>query len=227
MTTRGYFHTVIGNRLINQDAALVLDEVGLYAVADGVGGGLCGEVAAEMAVEHLKSVRHPDDLKITILQIQKAVVKKAMERFSEPIMGTTLTCVLVFGNELHFCHVGDSRCYLLRDNRLQRLTEDHECFDESMNTHVLSSYIGIGEAGQFLKIQQESLSLEPGDKILLCTDGLYRQLGEQRMIGILGKSTSPQAIAETLCTEAMRVEKSDNITVVYVEILEGNPTVAE
>ena len=219
MKAKGYSYSVIGKREINQDTSLVFDEVGLYAVADGIGGGLSGEVAADIAVEGLKNeVRKPDDLKSTILGLQTQILKEAIQRFSEPIMGTTLTAVLVAEGKLHLCHVGDSRCYLLRDNRLQQLTEDQEYYEESLDSPVLASYLGIPEPSQLLKIQEDTFSLVAGDQLVLCSDGLYRQLSETRIVKLLQGGLPGGELTKGLCAEASLADYSDNVTVVYVEI---------
>jgi len=133
-------------------------------------------------------------------------------------MGTTLTAVLVAEGKLNLCHVGDSRCYLLHDNRLQQLTEDQEYYEESLDSPVLASYLGIPEPTQLLKIQEETFSLIAGDQLVLCSDGLYRQLSESRIVKLLQGGHPGGEIVKELCAEASLADYSDNVTVVYVEI---------
>src|SRR5262249_24304127 len=141
MVIKGYAKSVIGTREMNQDSFLIWDDMKLYAVADGVGGGLRGEVASSMAVQGFRELGPtPDKLRETVLQLQDNVLKEALESIGEALMGTTLTAIQIEGNQVHVCHVGDSRCYLFAENQLRQITEDHELFDESTQSTVLASY---------------------------------------------------------------------------------------
>src|SRR4051812_37511048 len=110
MRIQGYARSVIGGREMNQDAFLVNNDKKLYAVADGVGGGLKGEVASQMAVEGLDAhCKTASELRATITTLQEAVLKEALETIGEALMGTTLTAVLIDNGSVNLCHVGDSR----------------------------------------------------------------------------------------------------------------------
>lgn len=218
MPMKGYACSVIGKREMNQDSFLIMDERQLFAVADGVGGGVRGDVASQMAVGMMeKEVTEPSVLKETFIKAQKAILKEAMDTVGSPMMGTTLTTAFFKGDELFLCHVGDSRCYLYKDSCLQQLTEDQEYFDESVQATVLASYLGIPEEVYPLTIWEQKYQVSPDSRYLLCSDGLYRQMGEPQVVEIIkAHADNPQEIPKMLCERASHQEYSDNITVVYV-----------
>ena len=220
MQFKGYSITFIGGREMNQDSLLCDNDRGLYAVADGIGGGLRGEVASLMAVTGL-GVHPADDgakLRDTVTTLQQAILKEALDSIGEALMGTTLTAVLLSGHQAELCHVGDSRFYLYSNSCLKQMTEDHEAYDETLQAPVLASYLGIPTDIHPLQIQEEVVTLHPGDRILLCTDGLYKQISEARMAEVIRQHMlKPEEILKTLVKEAGAQEYSDNITLVYVE----------
>lgn len=220
MRVHGYGFSVIGSREMNQDSFLVSDEKGLYAVADGVGGGMKGEVASKMAVDGILAQSPPEgSLKPTFEVLQKAVYDQAMAEFGEPIMGTTLTAIRIQENIVTLCHAGDSRCYLYKDSMIRQLTEDHEAYDERYQGTVLGSYLGIPPDVLPLKVQEENFFLEPGDCLILCSDGLYRQITEPRLVALIREeraNPAPMAMLEKACKEAATADYSDNVTIVYI-----------
>lgn len=142
-----------------------------------------------------------------------------MDTVGSPVMGTTLTAAFVTENTVHITHVGDSRCYLYDGSFLQQLTEDQEFYDDELQAPVLSSYLGIPDDLYTLEILEFEAAVKPGDRILLCSDGLYRQLSEPR-IATLAKqhSEASQKLLEKLCEEASQQEFSDNVTVVSISL---------
>jgi len=220
MPTTGYSLSVIGGREMNQDSFLVADRSGLYAVADGVGGGLRGEVASKMAVDGIATLPETDVLLAPhIEKIQQAILKEAIDSLGEAVMGTTLTAVRVKDGTASFGHVGDSHLYHFTEDTLKLLNIDHELFDEGVGGTVLVSYLGIDSDVHPLQIQEETFTVAPGDKLLLCSDGLYRQLSEQRLVELLRQyATQPDNMLAAMCAEASAVPHSDNVTVVLVEV---------
>jgi serine/threonine protein phosphatase PrpC len=221
MHFKGYSITAIGSREMNQDSLLCDNDRALYAVADGIGGGLRGEVASLMAVTGLGA--HPEEGKLseTFRTLQAAIFKEALDSIGEALMGTTLTAILLSGHTGEVCHVGDSRCYLYSGNVMHQLTEDHESYDETMQAPVLSSYLGIPEQIHPLTIQEEIITVKGGDRLLICSDGLYKQISESRMAEVIRDHVAkPEEILQILSTEAAKHEYSDNISIVYIECFE-------
>jgi PPM family protein phosphatase len=225
MNIKGFSHTAIGSREMNQDSFLVEDELLLYAVADGIGGGLKGDVASKMAVEGLKAhmMSHVPLLE-AIKRLQQTIYNEALTTFGEALMGTTLTSVQIEKSPtgeatVHLGHAGDSRCYVYDGNILKQMSEDHESYDDSFQGSVLNSYLGIDIRSYTLKIQDERFPIFPGQRLLMCSDGLYKQIEEMRLIQIIRENFSnPSEMLQKMTDEASKAEHSDNITVVYVEV---------
>lgn len=224
MRATGYAITALGSRKENQDSHLVDNDRGLFAVADGIGGGERGDVASLMAVTGVGA--HPVDepgarLVETVHTIQEAVLKEALESLGEARMGTTLTAIRIVGGEGELVHVGDSRCYRLTDGHLMQLTTDHEAYDEAYGAPVLASYLGIPTDLFPFQVQEETIQLSPGDRLLLCSDGLYKQVSENVLVDTIRKHAgNPQEMLKDLVAQAAAVEHSDNITIVFIEIEE-------
>ncbi|MFM8270029.1 MAG: PP2C family protein-serine/threonine phosphatase [Pseudomonadota bacterium] len=219
MKITGFGHSVIGGRETNQDSFLIDNNLKLYAVADGVGGGLRGEEASKMAVDGLQKKYKPGELlKPVVTQLADDVLKEALESCNgQPLMGTTLTTVQITDNLIHLCHVGDSRAYLFDGSVLQQLTEDHEFFDEESKGPVLSSYLGLDTRVHPLSILEDTIEAKAGQALLLCSDGLYKQISEMDLVSRLREQLAePQKLLERLCNEASKVEYSDNITIVLI-----------
>lgn len=221
MQIKGFGHSVVGGREMNQDAFLADDQKQLYAVADGVGGGLRGEVASKMSVDGLQAAYQPGaELKPIVENLAAAVLKEALESCGgEALMGTTLTCFQITGDYAHLCHVGDSRAYLYDGVHLKQLTSDHESYDENLGGAVLCSYLGLDTRVYNLTVQTELIELKPGYRLLLCSDGLYKQLDDMQIVNyIRDQKDQPEELLKTLCRQAAKAEYSDNVTVVYIEI---------
>ena len=217
MKAKGFAHSVIGGREKNQDAFLADDSILTYAVADGIGGGHEGEVASKMAVEGIQQSPGAE-FQPLVKTLQEKVLKYALEKFGDPLMGTTLTVARLEGEQIHLCHIGDSRCYLYDGTTLRQMTTDHEAYDDNNQGTVLVSYLGIDTATFPLQIQEEKFSVSPGNKLILCSDGLYKQVTESRVAELIQQQGSdPKKLLETLCNEAATQEYSDNVTIVYVE----------
>ena len=144
MKFKGYAKSVIGGREKNQDAYLVADDISVYAVADGIGGGLNGEVASKMAIEGLRANFKPTvTMTETARYLQASIYQEAMNSFGEAVMGTTFTAVHLTEQEATLCHIGDSHLYLYDGTLLKLLTVDHEQYDEHLKGTVLCSYLGL------------------------------------------------------------------------------------
>ncbi len=218
----------------NEDALLVRDSV--YAVADGMGGHLAGEVASATAlepVEQLDGRIFQDDaaavtaLRDAVVAANQRVSQLAQENPDYRGMGTTLTAALVEGRRLHVAHVGDSRAYLLRDGQFSQLTDDHtlvqHLIDEGQITQeeaanhpqrsVVTRAIGVSED---VDVDSMSLELVPGDQLLLCSDGLTGVVEDQRIARTLMEGDDPDEAVATLIDLANEAGGPDNITVLLL-----------
>jgi len=208
-------------------------------VADGVGGSLCGEVASRIAVETLRK-RFEETSKIDPKPFLVEGVREANRQLRAYVaahpecrgMATTLTAALIRYPRLHLLHVGDSRGYLLRDQRLQQLTEDHTLVQRMIREgvitpaeaethpkrHVIINAMGVADEQKFDYL---SYNLTPGDRVLLCSDGLYDELDTPSIRTILQSSPPKEAIHQ-LIDAANAAGGRDNISIALA-VLEGTP----
>lgn len=219
----------------NEDAYMAQDP--LYAVADGMGGHQGGEVASSLALEKLeKAADGRSDLAEVVREANRAVFAKASQDPGLAGMGTTLTAVLLQDDRMHLAHVGDSRMYLLRDGNLERITKDHtvveRLVDEGRLTpqeagihpqrSILTKALGVDED---VEVDVADVDVRPGDRVLLCSDGLTGMVEEDDLVLILGQHGDPQAASDALVTAANDAGGQDNITAVVLDV-EGDDAAA-
>ncbi len=212
----------------------------LFAVADGMGGARAGEVASRLAVDTLVELcgeceGEPDDA----VEILSAAAREGNRRIYEAAeherarhgMGTTLTAVMLCGTRAATVHIGDSRLYRLRGGQLEQLTQDHSLVAEMVREgrlaadaavvhpyrSVLSRALGTEPEAD---IDAQSIDVEVGDVLLLCSDGLSGPVSPEKLRKALGV-TDPQKAARRLVDEALRRGGPDNVTAVVVRFLEG------
>ncbi|HZD16743.1 MAG TPA: Stp1/IreP family PP2C-type Ser/Thr phosphatase [Actinomycetota bacterium] len=215
----------------NEDSYLVRDP--LFAVADGMGGHRGGEVASHLALETVQRrfERRAGSLTEQIEEANRTVFERSQRDRAVAGMGTTLTAALVEGGGVRLAHVGDSRAYLFRGGSLHRLTEDHtlvhrmvqegEISEAEAERHphrsVLTRALGTDPG---VLVDERVVDVAPGDRLLLCTDGLTGMLSEARIGGILGELDDPQQAADRLVREANQAGGIDNTTVVILDFEE-------
>jgi protein phosphatase len=218
----------------NQDSYLV--EAPLFAVADGMGGHLAGDVASATAIEALhnrlsRSEVSPEDLEEAIKIANEEIRSKAGSDPSLSGMGTTCTVLAVDGSTGYVAHVGDSRAYLYRSGELTQLTEDHTLVqrlvqegrlsEEEAEHHpqrsIITRALGIEDT---LEVDSMILELNDGDRVLMCSDGLTSMLNHQAIEQVLREEGEPQAAADRLVDLANDRGGEDNITVLLVDIRE-------
>ena len=220
----------------NEDSYLVEGLPGgglLVAVADGLGGCAAGEVASALAVRTLRravgagGLPEPEGLREGFRQAAAAVYAAAAQPGEHSGMATTLTAAVVAANELFLGHLGDTRLYLIRDGAIRRLTEDHSVAEEMERSgegaaggrenpqrHVLTRALGVkaDEEADFRRV-----SLEPGDRLLLCSDGLTSLVADAELARVLA-GTSVERAAQELVRLANERGGYDNITALVVEL---------
>lgn len=228
-------------RKINEDSYYDDPEnLGLYIVADGMGGHQAGEVASSLAVETLSSIlrEHLLDQNSRMTDIEH-VLKAAVDRANQTVynlatsqpgysgMGTTVVVCIVREGHAHIAHIGDSRAYLIRKRMLKQLTTDHSLVQELLNKgriteaeaedhprkNILTRALGTDPV---IEIDTMSIQLQPGDTLMLCTDGISNHVDRQELLDLI--SDNPP---ESACMEIIRLANSrggfDNMTILIVE----------
>ncbi len=239
---RGGAATDVGRvREINEDRYLQRDDLGLFAVADGVGGHQAGEVASQTSVETIESsfVEPTTEGLVAAFETANDAVWHLAQTASEKRgMGTTLTAVALVredGEEhIAVANVGDSRVYLFQQGELSQLTEDHSLVEELVRegqitreearVHPQRSII-TRALGMDPHVEVDHLQLIPyqGDRLLLCSDGLTNEVADDRIESTLRRIGDPQEAAQELVRLARANGGNDNITVVVVDVVDdGN-----
>jgi serine/threonine protein phosphatase PrpC len=226
-------------RTHNEDAFLVMPEAGLFAVADGLGGHASGEVASHAAVEALAGcfgalAGDPvERLREGFRIANRTVHARATADARLSGMGTTLVAAfLPERGPVAVAHAGDSRAYLFRDGRLVRLTEDHSLLQDFIrqsnpspeeieafpHKHVVVRALGMREK---VEIDVGVFEVREGDLLLLCCDGLFGMVPDERIAVILRQEGSDILRANQLLVDAAdEAGGVDNVTSVLVEVVE-------
>ena len=218
------------------------DDMLLYAVADGMGGHDRGEVASQIAVDTLFTAAKDafsgvPDYEVTTLRemlrqavqtANRAVVTAGEENDSN--MGTTLTCGLLYkGREAVVANVGDSRAYLLRDGDLRAISQDHslvaylvqlgELTAEEARTHP-SGNILVRSIGSMPEVEVDvyHVAVQAGDRIMICSDGLWGELPDADIQEIMTTNTVPLDACQALIDRANEAGGRDNTTLVIVDV---------
>lgn len=227
-------------RSVNQDHYHCDPEGRFFIVADGMGGHTGGQEASQIATETIKSYlqekwasSEPSSklLKEALLKANKAILLDQQEHPERSDMGTTIV-VLIFREDEQqpwYTHIGDSRLYRLRGHGIEQITEDHTWVARAVSSgaldpelarthpwrHVLSQCLGRDELDE---IEVQSLDVQAGDRLLLCSDGLTEELSDHLIESKLKSIRACEKAAQTLIDTAKDKGGRDNITVIIVMI---------
>jgi len=237
----------------NEDAFLSHEKDGIFLIADGMGGLSKGDVASRTAIETIENFikkSRVDDVTWPIKPIEEfsmeenrflAAISLANWRIYEQYlngsqkatMGTTLVGLLVDGEHLVMANIGDSRAYLVRDNTIRQLTEDHSLVMEEVRKgsmtleeakthpqkHVITRALGISEV---IEADITAQKFQAGDLYLLCSDGLSDMIPDEEMISLLQSNSGKplKVLGENLIKSANNQGGLDNMTVVLVTMTE-------
>jgi protein phosphatase len=230
-------------RETNEDSCNIIrdsrNDIYAFIIADGMGGHNCGEIASGTAVEYISAYfeDHAGDflsaadrgaaLKELVQDANSQVWEKSLESPETNGMGTTLTMAVVAGNTATVAHVGDSRLYLVREGRLQQVTNDHSYIEELVRKGTLTREEADNHPGRNiitraigsspeLEVDIFSLTMLINDILVLCTDGLTNMVGEDE-IGETAQSNDPEAACKQLIEAANRNGGEDNVTVIVIK----------
>ncbi len=223
-------------RQANEDSYATASALGLYVVADGMGGHKAGKVASEMATHHaLRAVEAlqgaqaspAEKLRQAVACANREIHLRAESDSDLAGMGTTLVALLATPGRVALAHVGDSRAYLIRAGRIRQLTDDHSLVGdlvrrhqiseadarEHPHRHVLTRALGVGTSTQ---PDLAELTPAPGDTFVLCSDGLTTHLRDTEILEHVQKERELQKICDDLVACANQRGGVDNVTVVLI-----------
>jgi protein phosphatase len=214
----------------NEDQYLIDNALGLFLVADGMGGHYRGDIASQTACREVRdNLADGMSLPAAVRSANDSIVQQAREGEQRRPMGTTLVAVQMVHNVARVLWVGDSRLYLWRDG-LSQLSRDHSAVQQLVDTGRISSEearshphrnIITQALGAFdndeLSLDTLEVTLQPGDQLLLCSDGLTGEVEDNDIARIISSGASnPERICDRLVSAALEGGGSDNITVVVV-----------
>ena len=178
------------------------------AVCDGLGGHVNGDVASKIAADTL--LKEITDLNQIITEANKNILKYQDKNPSSLGMGTTMTAISIDSDALmKIGHVGDSRCYVLSDRNLIKVTEDQNVPGYQ---NVLKQALGSNEK---LNIQEVDFQLQVGDVVFLCSDGLYNEVGEE----YIKKKMQDGISADTFVSEVLLLNPKDNVSAIVINVV--------
>ncbi len=253
-------YAVSAHRVISEKAHPFSGRPSVLAlIADGIGGHRAGEVAADLAVEHISQAISKSDAKDPITSLSEAITSASQairgQADADPTrkgMGSTCVCAWVIGTQLFAASVGDSRLYLVRENTIHQLTTDHTWVQEAIehgvltpelarkhpNAHIIRRYLGSKETPKpdfRLRLSpsesdeqaeaNQGMSLAPGDRLLLCSDGLTDLVEDSEIQGALVSLPREEALSRMV---ALANERGghDNITILVMQVPEAAPKTA-
>jgi protein phosphatase len=224
-------------RKSNEDRYLIKDlkdDTVLLAVADGLGGEVAGDYAAEIlrgklaSIDHISRNKEQAEIDQLVREIDRTIDNDGRKDTRLEGMGSTLICVLLRDEIAHWLHVGESRLYILRNRKLTQVTEDQtlarflleegEITEEQVpahySRHVMDQYVGCGYA----EPEAGSLEIRDKDLLVLAADGLHKQITGDTLHSLLNAEGSLEAKAKSLVKAALDAGGKDNITVLLAEM---------
>lgn len=223
-------------------------------VADGMGGQLAGEKASQMANEIIWRELQQDYQQVRSFDDVKRLIRQAILRANEEIMelgqyereysnmGTTIVLAVwlpQFRDDcLYISWLGDSRAYLIRDHKIEQLTVDHSIAQALVEAGVISQeearvhrfrnrlwkYLGTSEVGEGPEVK--AIYLRPGDRLVLCTDGLTGVVEDNKICELVSAAQDPQGCADVLVKLALDCDSKDNVSCVVIFVEEGQENAA-
>ncbi|MDD6043922.1 MAG: Stp1/IreP family PP2C-type Ser/Thr phosphatase [Eubacteriaceae bacterium] len=228
----------------NEDACFVMKKDRFFVVADGVGGNNSGEIASRTAVSEitkffqeqpLKKKADAEDIRkyfeLCMARANLAVLQKSQKIPKNKGMATTVVTAYIDKNCAHITNIGDSRAYLLRNGKLNQITEDHTYVNTLLKAGIISEEEALNHenrnmitraigADSMVDVDVFDVTIQAGDMILLCTDGLYGEVPEQEIISIMESEETTNDICNSLVDSANLHGGRDNITMVVLRIME-------
>jgi protein phosphatase len=235
-------------RALNEDAYMLRADEGLFVVCDGMGGAPAGEVASQMALDaivrelreqapagaalvtdELGYLPHTNRLAAVVRRSNEVIYDQAQKDPRQAGMGTTVVGAWIRQQVVSIAHVGDSRAYLWHDQRLEPLTRDHSLGEAHIAAGLIeevrqlpaehqNALVRVLGREKDVEVDLKEVPVQPGDCLLLCSDGLTRMVPEFVLAKAFHEFQDPQRICDVLIAAANSNGGADNITVVVVEV---------
>lgn len=216
-------------RKLNEDRFYI--EEPFFIVTDGMGGHVGGEIASTMAIDEIIASIHEaagideEVLAEAVQNANQAICAQVADRTDLQGMGTTVVMAYISKKKLYWANVGDSRLYLYRDNELSRITTDHSMVQTLLDSgkitkeeilvhpqrNLLTRAVGVSED---LTVDTGTVAVRPGDRILLCSDGLTGYISEDRIEKIFQNESIEERITEDLMALVYEAGAKDNVTII-------------
>lgn len=215
----------------NEDNYLIDVDLGLWAVADGMGGHACGEVASQIVVDLVhEKVKSGCSLKDAISAAHHIVLIAADQRLGLPGMGSTVVASRFHNDHYEIAWVGDSRAYLWETGKLKQLTRDHSYVQQMLDSGAISQHealvhphrnvitqaIGADDLQQ-VDVGTVNIPMYKGQSILLCSDGLTDEVVDSEIASVLGSEGEPQQKVDQLLQLVLDKGAKDNITIILID----------
>lgn len=203
-----------------------------YAVFDGMGGGDYGEVASNLAAITAEGcIKSGEKISLYDVSVSLQELCREMSRrifqsgtnLGAAQMGSTITSLFFYAGQVWVCNVGDSRCYRLRNRKMEQLSVDHTDEEEMKIAGItgrkpyLTQYLGVDPSEMRIEPYVKRHELKRGDRFLLCSDGLTDMVSEQEICDMLAKYEDPEECTERLIQAALDGGGKDNITVIVYQ----------
>jgi protein phosphatase len=226
-------------RPANEDRLLVLEERGVFIVADGVGGRRGGQVASQTVVDVFAEIfaKAPERerallLEAAIIEGNRRIFQQSLKTVELEGMATTVVALVIDGDNAIIGHVGDSRLYRFQNGVLAAETEDHSEVVEAVRTGAISPAMAAHDplrnvltraigAEPDVEADIKTISLSDGTRFLLCSDGITRHIPDASLHEILATEFHPQEICDLLKAQCYRAGAQDNLTAVVVDVGEA------
>jgi len=218
----------------NEDSYVDRPDIGLWAVADGAGGHQAGEVASGMIAEALASIPPGlsgeeiiAEVRARVADTHIALRREAARRGESAVVASTIVLLLVRQDHFACLWAGDSRAYLLRGGQLSLITRDHSLVQELVDCGMLAAEAAaqhpssnvitraVGGGTDTLEMDKVTGEIRPGDRFLLCSDGLCKTIPDLELARLL-QEADPAAASDTLVRAALDSHPTDNVTAVVV-----------
>lgn len=225
-------------RQYNEDSYIVRDDIGLWAIADGMGGHEAGDIASKAIVDHLAKVKKSDllssfvdEVEDQLIAVNDYLIKLAHDQHNDRTIGSTVVVLLAFLQHCIIMWAGDSRAYLCRNGAIEQLSRDHSEVEEMVKKGIISREQAeshpsgniitraIGASNE-LHIDIDATGVQAGDTFLLCSDGLYRHISDQEIYQHLTMDNIEDACNQLLSLTLDRGAK-DNVTIIVVRALKA------